>query len=73
MCCESYMHAACILKKIEVIFQIRGKVRGSEIVSCQKSLNDFVDNQGLVAMCIIRLRKYRESFSTVMQILNACA
>ena len=55
MCCESYMHVACILKKIEVIFQIRGKVRGSEITSHQKSLNDFVDNQGLVAMCIIRL------------------
>ena len=44
MCCESYMHVACIVKKIEVIFQIRGKVRGSEITSRQKSLNDFVDN-----------------------------
>ena len=44
MCCESYMHVACILKKIEVIFQIRGKVRGSEIASRQKSLCDFVDN-----------------------------
>ena len=56
MCCESYMHVASILKKIEVIFQIMGKVRGSEIASHQKSLNDFIDNQGLVAMCIIRLR-----------------
>ena len=55
MCFESYMHVACILKNIEVIFQIRGKVRGSEIASRQKSLNDFVDNQGLVAMCIIRI------------------
>ena len=55
MCCESYMHVACILKKIEVIFQIRGKVRGSEIASHQKSLNDLVDNQALVAMCIIML------------------
>ena len=46
MCCESYMHVACIVKKIEVIFQIRGKVRGSEIASRQKSLNDFVGQLG---------------------------
>ena len=39
-----------------MIFQIRGKVRGSEITSHQKSLNDFGDNKDLVAMCIIRLR-----------------
>ena len=57
MCCESYMHVACILKKIEVIFQITGKVRRSEIASRQKLLNDFVDKQGLVAICIIRIRK----------------
>ena len=44
MCCESYIHVACILTKIEVIFQIRGKVRGSEIASHQKSLKNFVDN-----------------------------
>ena len=44
MCCESYMHVACIVRKIEEIFQIRGKVRGSEIASHQKSLNDFVVN-----------------------------
>ena len=58
MCFESYMHVACILTKIEVIFQIRGKVRVSEIASRQKSLKDFVDNSDRVAMCIIRFVPY---------------
>ena len=52
---ERYMHVACIVTKIEVIFQIRGKIRGLKIASLQNLLKDFVDNSDLVAMCIIRI------------------